>query len=198
MTPKQIQRLETKIADIKRILAAEKRQYGGYDDSRGLRYLPTRYYIQLGDYAGGLRYTRWFAKAFADDVGFPDFLFEWTLILFKNGKLADAGPKAWQTFCSHPDLLDYFLGQPIGASSPAKKVGYAHPGIPPSFAYSSQQAELSDFGLWLEEFMSCEPFIRCRTRYLAIAEQLQTETDQQTRLSLLQEAAYFVEGIALK
>lgn len=62
MTPKQTQRLSKKIADIKRALAAEKRRFGGYDDSRGLRYLPTRYYIQLADYKGGLSYTRWFAK----------------------------------------------------------------------------------------------------------------------------------------
>ncbi|UFH57660.1 hypothetical protein [Spirosoma sp. KNUC1025] len=53
MTPKQIQRLEKKIAAIKRALAAEKRKFGGYDDSRGLRYLPTRYYLQLGDIKGG-------------------------------------------------------------------------------------------------------------------------------------------------
>ena len=193
MTPKQVQRLETKIADIKRNLAAEKRKYGGYDDSRGLRYLPTRYYIQLGDYAGGLRYTRWSAKAFADDVGFPDFLFEWTLILYKNGKRAQASQKAWQTFCSNPDLLDYFLSQQIGSFSPAQRIGYAQPGIPPSLAFSGQQAELSDFGLWLEEFISSEPFIRCRSRYLVIAERLQTETDRDTRRSLLQEADHLVD-----
>lgn len=53
MTPKQAERLIKKIAVIKRVLAAEKRKFGGYDDSRGLRYLPTRYYLQLGDYRGG-------------------------------------------------------------------------------------------------------------------------------------------------
>ena len=85
MTPKQSQRLIKKIADIKRALAAEKRKFGGYDDSRGLRYLPTRYYLQLADYKGGLAYTRWFAKTFPDDIGFPDFLFEWAVLLFKVG-----------------------------------------------------------------------------------------------------------------
>ncbi len=69
MTPKQAQRLIIKIADINRALATEKRKFGGYDDSRGLRYLPTRYYIQLADYKGGLAYTRWFAKTFPDDIG---------------------------------------------------------------------------------------------------------------------------------
>jgi hypothetical protein len=49
-----------------------------------------KYYVQLGDYAGGLRYTRWFDKNFPDDIGYPDFLFEWTIILFRNAKLKEA------------------------------------------------------------------------------------------------------------
>lgn len=32
MTPKQTEKLTKKIADIKRILAAEKRNFGAYDD----------------------------------------------------------------------------------------------------------------------------------------------------------------------
>ena len=58
MTPKQIESAKKKIADIKRTLAAEKRKLGCYDDSRGLRYLPTKYYIQLNDFIGGL-YRDW-------------------------------------------------------------------------------------------------------------------------------------------
>ncbi len=82
MTPKQTERLRKKITAIRRTLAAEKRKFGCYDDGRGLRYLPTKYYIQLADYKGGLTYTRWFQKNFPDDCGFPDFLFEWTILLF--------------------------------------------------------------------------------------------------------------------
>jgi hypothetical protein len=74
VTPKQAERLQTKISNIKRSLAAEKRKFGCYDDSRGLRYLPTKYFIQLQDYKGGLTYLRWFSKNFPDDGGFPDFL----------------------------------------------------------------------------------------------------------------------------
>ena len=76
MTPKQIERLKKKISSVKRTLSAEKRKIGCYDDSRGLRYIPTKYYIQLADYNGGLAYTKWFDKNFPDDSGFPTFLFE--------------------------------------------------------------------------------------------------------------------------
>ncbi|RZJ94686.1 MAG: hypothetical protein EOO60_02500, partial [Hymenobacter sp.] len=69
MTPKQTIRLRQQIAAIRRTLAAEKKKFGAYDDSRGRRYLPTRYYVQLADFDGGLTYTRWFAKNFPDDAG---------------------------------------------------------------------------------------------------------------------------------
>lgn len=113
MTLKPCQRLPKKIADSKRTLAAQKRQFGGYDDSRGLRYLPTRYSLQLGDYNGGLAYTRWFANTFPDAIGFPDFLFEWAVLLFKAGKIAEAKMKIWQTCCANTYVLDKFFGRPI-------------------------------------------------------------------------------------
>jgi hypothetical protein len=50
----QTEKIKKKIADIKHILAAEKRKFGAYDGSRGLRYFPASYFVQLGDYKGGL------------------------------------------------------------------------------------------------------------------------------------------------
>lgn len=84
-----------------------------HDDSRGLRYLPTRYYVQLWEFKGGLTYTRWFSKNFPDDVGFPDFLFEWTLLLFQNAKRKEAEQKAVETFCADRQLFDHFLARPV-------------------------------------------------------------------------------------
>lgn len=47
MTPKQLERIQTKIKSIRATLAAEKRKYGTYDDSRGQRYAPPGLYIQI-------------------------------------------------------------------------------------------------------------------------------------------------------
>ncbi len=109
MTPYQKQRIELKIKKIRSILAADKRKFGGYDDSRGLRYLPTSLYIKLQDYKGGLVYTRWFVKNIPDDAGFPDFFFEWTIILFKNSKIKDAERKATASFFRNTNIFDKFL-----------------------------------------------------------------------------------------
>jgi hypothetical protein len=110
VTPKQIERVKKKIADIRRTLAAEKRKFGAYDDSRGLRYLPTKYYIQLGDDKGGLTYLRWFDKNFPNDVGFSDFLFERTIILFKAGKTKEAEKKAFEAFCANSSIVLQLTG----------------------------------------------------------------------------------------
>jgi hypothetical protein len=58
MTPKQIERIQSKIKQIRSTLTAEKRKYGACDDSRGIRYLPLEYYIKIQDYKGALNYTR--------------------------------------------------------------------------------------------------------------------------------------------
>ena len=188
MTPKQVQRLEKKIADIRRALATEKRKFGGYDDSRGLRYLPTRYYLQLGDYKGGLTYTRWFAKAFPDDAGFPDFLFEWTVVLFKTGRIPEAQQKAWQTFCANTYVLDKFLGRSIQPLAKYEGWAYAQAGFADYFCYSSQQAELTDFSVWLAKFLSSDEFISRRDQFITIYERLETEEDRETRSYLLKQA----------
>jgi hypothetical protein len=152
--------LKKKIAAVKRALAAEKKKFGGYDDSRGLRWLPTKYYVQMEDYSGGLAYTKWFSKNFPDDVGFPDFLFEWTIILYQNGKLLAAGQKAFQTFCANTYLFDKFFGRSITPIDKWEGSNLEAASFTDYFNYSNKQKELEDFATWLSTFMSTERFMR--------------------------------------
>jgi hypothetical protein len=188
MTPKQTEKLQQKIADIKRILAAEKRRFGCYDDSRGLRYLPTGYFVQLGDYAGGLAWLKWFDKNFPDDGGFPEFLFESAIILFKTGRQKEAAKAAFRTFCSNPYWIDRFLRRPLSPldiwhSSNLITIEYTE-----SLAYSSLQPELSDFSEWLRDLTNTDDFTGRCNRYIDIYRRLKTETDKERRRSLVQEA----------
>ena len=162
MTPKQIDKLQKKIADIKRILSAEKRKFGCYDDSRGLRYLPTKYFVQLGDYSGGLKYLKWFDKNFPDDSGFPEFLFDLTIILFKTGRTKEAEQRAFQTFCSNPYWFDKFFGRPITALDMRHSSNLTRPEYTESLEYSSSQPDLADFSEWLDRLISTGDFVNCR------------------------------------
>ena len=185
MTPKQADRLKKKITDIRRVLAAEKRKFGWYDDSRGLRYFPTKYYLQLGDVAGGLTYTSWFAKNFPDDAGFPDFLFEWLVILFKNVKIKEAEQKAIETFCADIHLLNSFLGRPHAISEPWEdepRIG----GISPEYFGSlGTQLPLSDFAEWLTGFVATEWFLAIAGKYIDLRRQLHGEHDLEQRRYLV-------------
>lgn len=185
MTPKQAERLKKKITDIRRVLAAEKRKFGGYDDSRGLRYFPTKYYIQLGDVAGGLTYTRWFAKNFPDDAGFPDFLFEWLVILFKNGKIKEAEQKAIETFCADIHLLNSFLGRPPAVSELWEDEPRTEDSTAEYFGSLGTQISLSDFAQWLTEFIATERYLTSAGKYVDLRRQLQREHDLEQRRYLV-------------
>lgn len=185
MTPKQADRLKKKIIDIRRVLAAEKRKFGWYDDSRGLRYFPTKYHIQLGDVAGGLTYTRWFAKNFPDDAGFPDFLFEWLVILFKNGKIKEAERKAIETFCADTHLLNSFLGIPHTVSEPWEDEPRTDSISAEYFGSLGTQLPLSDFAVWLSGFMATDRFLASANKYVDLRRQLQGEHDLEQRRYLV-------------
>ena len=189
MTPKQIERLQKKIADIKRTLAGEKRKFGCYDDSRGLRYLPTKYFIQLSDYSGGLTYTKWFAKNFPDDSGYPDFLFEWTIILFKNGMTDEAEKKAFQTFCSNTYFFDKYLGRQTIPINKWEGSNLENLTFTKYLDYSAQQNELTDFNKWLDTVLSTQDFITRSNNYIDIQQRLKTENDEEARHYLLEAAS---------
>lgn len=187
MTPKQEERIKDKIKKIKAELAADKKRWGGfYDDSRGLRYLPPQQYIKLQDYKGGLRYFNWFAKNFSDDAGFPDFLFEWAIVLFKTGKLKEAEIKAFETYCSNTFILNIFLGSVTGNLETWEDSGVESEEFALKyFSYSSSQNELSDFTDWLTEFVRSDKFQSKSKEFIHIQKQLSSESELSVRQKLM-------------
>lgn len=183
MTPKQQERIKIKIKKIKSALAADKKRWGGfYDDSRGLRYTPPRLYIQLGDFSGGLKYMNWFNKNFPDDFGFPDFLFEWTIILFSTGHLKEAEKKAFQTFCRNTYLFDQFYNKEIVSIDKWEGSNLEVPEFAKnSLNYNHSQHNLVDFSEWLNKFINSERFIQQSNKLIEINKRLKKETDTETR-----------------
>lgn len=181
MTPHQKEILQLKIKKIRAILAAEKRKFGCYDDSRGLRYAPTGYYLRLQDYQGGTVYLRWFAKNFPDDAGFPEFLFEWAVILFKCDKIKEAERKAAECFFRNTYTFDNFFGRPIELSDKLENWNIERPEYLEDFKYSCKQPELKDFSEWLSEFEETEKFKSIAKRYIDARIRLKTEHDPEMR-----------------
>ena len=187
LTPKQAERLRERIANVKRRLAAEKRRFGAYDDGGGWRYLPPKLYVQLGDYAGGLRYVRWFDKNFDDDIGYPDFLFECTVLLFKSGRLREAERKAVQTYCLNTYLFDKFWGRPLVPQAKWESSNLEMPDLAELLPYSSQQPELADFAAWLGGFERSVKYQAFAQRFGQLRQQLLEAEGYETRGALLDE-----------
>ncbi len=190
MTSKQEDKIKNKITQIKAALAADKKRWGGsHHDGQGLRYLPPQLYIKLGDFSGGLRYLNWFTKNFPDDRGFPDFLFEWTVILFTTGRLKEAEKKAFQTFTVNTYLFDKFFDRPIkqiekweGSNLEVAEFAIDY------FHYSHKQDNLTDFAEWMERLTKTEKFITLTNKYIEIYKRLKNEHNFETRRYLINQA----------
>lgn len=197
MTPKQEERIKNKIKKIKAALATDKKRWGGfYEDSHGLRYILPQLYIELNDFSGGLRYFNWFSKNFPDDCGYPDFLFEWTIILFKTGKLKEAEKKAFETFCTNAYLFNIFFGRQVtkiekweGSNLETKDFADNQ------FCYSNKQDNLTDFSDWLEKFTTTEIFFQLSNKYLDIQKRLRTENNTETIRRLIQHERQLVNEL---
>jgi tetratricopeptide (TPR) repeat protein len=169
MTPKQEERIRDKISKIKKALAADKRQWGGfYHDGSGLRYLPPELFLKLKDYKRALIYFRWFDKNFPDDCGYPIFLLEWTMTLFKTGKIKEAEKKALQTFISNTYLFDKFLGKEILNFDKYEGSNWEKEDLTYNLAYSKEQEDIQDFVDWLNQFLESDKFYKIANEFIDI------------------------------
>lgn len=196
MTPKQEDRIRNKIARIRKELAADKKRWGGfYDDSGGRRYLPPEQFIKLRDYKGGLRYLRWFSRTFPDDIGYPIFLFEWTIILFKTGNLKEAENKALQTYFENTYLFDTFLRKPLTVTGKRGNSNWQTVELAEILTYSENDTEFADFAVWLEHFLNGEKFNAFADELMEIDRKLETEPVGELRTELVKRRYKLIEEL---
>jgi hypothetical protein len=173
MTDRQINAVRTKIEKIKKALADDKRRWGGYyNDGGGLRYLPPQYYLKIEEYSGALRYFNWFKKNFPDDIGFPQFLFTWTITLFYKNKLEDARRLAFRTFFSNTYLFDKFFGKPIVPIEKWEGSNLEGPEYTDFFTYSATDSKLLAFTEWLQKLTNSDDFQQISNTFIELNQKL--------------------------
>lgn len=189
--PQSKKRLKTKLERCKKILRSEKQQFGGYDDSAGLRYLLGPMHLLLDDNTGALRSFSWFERAFPDDIGEPGFLLCWALALHRaagNRKQKAAVAKLRQTMLSNLYLLPYLLGEPQERYDMWHGSDWKEPGY---LAYiPSELFELwdDDARQWAAEQYHGPELTAVRERYIEIHRQLQDTPVGPERNTLVEEA----------
>ncbi len=197
MTEKQIERIKNKIAKIKKGLAADKKHWGGYyHDGGGLRYMPPELYLKIQDYKGSLRYFNWFDKNFPEDSGFPIFLFEWTITLFKTKKLKLAENKVKHTFYSNTYLLDKFLDKELLQFNKSEDSNWQYEQLVDDFKYSKNQEEMKDFAEWLNSYMKSEDFLEFANEFIEIKAELKDEPVGKRRSYLVNKEYELLERIS--
>jgi hypothetical protein len=195
MTRNQEDRIRTRIERIKNALSADKKHWGGYyHDGQGLRYLLPELYIKIEDYNGSLKYFRWFTKAFPDDSGFPFFLFEWTITLFKTGKIKDAEMKALETFMSNTYLLDKFLGKELLYFDKWEGSNWERQDLVNDLPYKQDQEQLHDFANWLAQYTSSDSFYKITQEFIEIAIKLKVEPVGRKRTILANRQSKLLEN----
>ncbi len=186
MTEEQITRVQNKIKNYKKILAADRKLCGGYyDDSRGIRYLPPEQFIKIQDYFGGLRYLRWFKKNFPDDSGYPIFLFEWAFILFKCNKFQEAEMKAHETYFSNTYLFDKFLEKEFLQHDKEENVCWERESITNILSYNYKDTEFLEFSDWLLKVLNSRFFLDKANEFIEIEQQLKNEPVGKKRSALV-------------
>ncbi|WP_298766671.1 hypothetical protein [uncultured Polaribacter sp.] len=196
MTPKQVERIQNKIKKIKRELAKDKKHWGGfYHDGKGLRYMPPELYLKLKDYSGALRYFNWFEKNFPEDSGFPIFLFEWTITLFKKNKIKLAEKKALETFYSNTYLIDFFLENKLLNFDKSESSNWEYSSLVENLEYSQNTEELIDFSEWLKEFTKTKTFYGFANNLIEIETKLKNEPIGKKRSKLVSEKYQLLENL---
>lgn len=197
MTEKQIERIKNKISKIKKGLAADKKHWGGYyHDGGGLRYMPPELYIKIQDYTGSLRYFNWFDKNFPEDSGFPTFLFEWAITLFKTKRLKLAENKVKHTFCSNTYLLDKFLDKELLQFNKSEDSNWQYEQLVDNFKYSKNHEEMKDFAEWLNTYMNSEDFLEFANEFIEIKSKLKDEPVGEKRSYLVKKEYELLERVS--
>jgi len=191
MTEKQIERIRTKITRVKRALADDKKRWGGYyDDSGGIRYMVPSLYLKIRDFKGAMNYFRWFDKNFPDDCCYGEFLLEWSITLFKLGKVEDARQMIIDVYLEDTRVLNKFFGKEVTMVDETIDSFELDWSAEQVLGYSAEEKDWADFAVWLNVVLTSEPFLSISKEYLDIQRQLKMESDpaKRSNLSEMQEA----------
>ncbi len=191
MTERQIENIKKKIKFCRARLAAEKRMYGGYDDSAGLRYIIPEFYFKIRDYKGALVYFRWFSKAFPDDIGFPVFNLLWSAAYFENNKIPQAVNKAYETAFSNTYLLDLINGKDPVQMYKSETIGFENLEYARQIYKDCMKLVTLEFQIWISNLSESDDFKANLNKFISLQKLIKDEPVGPLRTGLIQESSKF-------
>ena len=189
------ERLTKRIDKIVTSLEAEQQKLGWIKDRRGMRYLPTEMFLNMEDYSAGLEYLKWFHRNFPKDKGFPEFLLEWTIILFKTESYNDAKKMAFRTYCSNIHIFDKYFSREITPVEKFEKSRYEAANYVKTVNFKVGNPKFTDFDEWLKQITSSKKFISATEKFIEIRKKLLIESDSMVRNQLNSKERGLVDDI---
>lgn len=185
MTEKQIERQKLLIKKHRSILVAEKRKYGGFDDSAGRRYYIADLYFKMADYNGVITYKKWFNKNFPDDIGSFVMSLGWAIAYYELGKINEGKIYTIDTAFQNTYLHGFILGDPIiPIDKNDPEVCYWYESAM-EFVKKSSKLIPKSYTEWLREFIETNEYKVPVQKYIELTAQLKLQKKSETRIKLL-------------
>ena len=191
MTDKQIQKIQKRIKAYRAILTNEKKRFGGYMDSGGIRYVIPELYLQIQDYKGAMTYFRWFSKAFPDDIGFPAFNLFWAATLFENNKIPESLRKVYETAFSNTYLLDLIAGKDVKPIDKSELIGFENLDYAKQIYKGCIELITLEFQIFLTGLIEDKGFKDNLNKYIGLQKLIKDEPVGQMRSHLINESTKF-------
>jgi hypothetical protein len=184
MTEKQIEKVRLSIKTHRAALAAEKRKFGGFDDSAGRRYYISDLYIKISDYKGAITYKKWFDKNFPDDSGGPLLSLNWAIAYYSLGQITESKiytiDTAFKNLYLHGFILDNKVDK-IDVYEPE----YDMYGFAKSLTEHCKKVVTQPYYDWLSAFINSDEYKEPLKKYISLHKQLKDENNTNKRGRLL-------------
>ena len=165
-------------------LIAEKRKFGGFDDSGGRRYYISDLYMQIADYKGVITYKKWFDKNFPDDIGGPLLSLNWSIAYYGLEQIHYTKiytiDTAFQNVYLHGLLLDREVNR-----IDMYEHGYDMLEFAKSMIKDCKKVSRKTYLVWLTIFIYTEEYKEPINRHIALNKLLKDEQNQGKRIELL-------------
>jgi hypothetical protein len=184
MTEKQIEKIRLSIKKHRAALTAEKRLYGGFDDSSGRRYYIPDLYIRIADYKGAITYKKWFDKNFPHDIGGPLLSLNWSIAYFGLGQMTETKiytiDTAFQNVYLHGLLLDRDVRR-----IDMYEHGYDMLEFAKSMIKDCKKLSAESYLDWLKAFIDTDEYKEPINKFIALNKLLKDENNRDKRIELL-------------
>ena len=191
MTDKQLQNIKKRIKSYKLKLSSEKRKFGQYRDSHGLRYEIAMLYIKIKDYKNAKKYFHWFEKEFSDDVGFPEFHLAWAVTMFENNDIETTIKKVYAAAFANAQIIEQIpkenLSQIIKSETFDKDFKESV-----EFCANIVTPQFMD---WIRKFTETEEYKTNVKKYISINKLIEDEPVGKTRSMMIDEKRKFVNSL---